>query len=603
MSRPNRPQIEVAYPTSGTYSGNRLISPAQIPPGSTTSTTPNQNIKALVAPPMISPRYVDQNPDAIINIVPYEGAGRPVVTLQGNAPTPPTTYYGYGQVIVSGQSTLVANIYLAPLIFNAGNNINITTDLNSGNITFSANISAMTPGGSNTELQFNNSGHFGGVPGVGYSSGNLTLGNISNVKITGGANNQILSTDGAGNLKWANNGVPGGTNTTVQFNNNGSFSGIPFATYSGGHLSLGSNANIIISGGTNGQVLSTNGSGNLTWINSGGVPGGSTTQLQFNNNGNFAGIPSATYSSGKLHLGYNSNITITGGANGEFLTTDGTGNLYWSTNTPNFGPDLTVGTFGDDVGVFAGPNAEYLSLWWGGNYPTDQPNVGITLGDTAGESVKFNTLPSLGNNNVIHFYVQNQANTGASNWLMLSNGALMFPDQTMQFTASQNRLANLSDVTLTSPSNGQVLTYNSGTSKWINGSIIGLPSRQTVSVSTTSLANGASYNANVNVANSYALYSITVSAGAWVTVYSSNVARTNDASRAMGTDPTAGTGVLAEIIESSAGSNAVTQLLTPPAICFSSESPPNHNAPLKITNISGSTATISVTLTYLQMEA
>ena len=36
------------------------------------------------------------------------------------------------------------------------------------------------------------------------------LGNVGNVKITGGSAGQLLSTDGSGNLSWANSGGGGG---------------------------------------------------------------------------------------------------------------------------------------------------------------------------------------------------------------------------------------------------------------------------------------------------------------------------------------------------------------------------------------------------------
>ena len=54
--------------------------------------------------------------------------------------------------------------------------------------------------------------------------------NIGNVHIFDGLNGQYLQTDGTGNLSWSNgggsgNGVVGGTNTQVQFNNAGLFGG------------------------------------------------------------------------------------------------------------------------------------------------------------------------------------------------------------------------------------------------------------------------------------------------------------------------------------------------------------------------------------------
>ena len=59
-----------------------------------------------------------------------------------------------------------------------------------------------TVGGSNTQLQYNNAGNFGGIAGTSYVSGNLTLGNIANVKVTGGTSAQFITTDGAGNLSF-----------------------------------------------------------------------------------------------------------------------------------------------------------------------------------------------------------------------------------------------------------------------------------------------------------------------------------------------------------------------------------------------------------------
>ena len=61
------------------------------------------------------------------------------------------------------------------------------------------------------------------------TSSNVSLGNVSNVHITGGSANFVLQTDGAGNLSWVTpltaNASPGGANTQVQFNDNGVFGG------------------------------------------------------------------------------------------------------------------------------------------------------------------------------------------------------------------------------------------------------------------------------------------------------------------------------------------------------------------------------------------
>jgi len=60
-------------------------------------------------------------------------------------------------------------------------------------------------------------------------------------------------------------------------------------------LNLGNTEHMRISGGNSGYVLTTDGSGNVRWDVAPGNPGGSNTQVQFNNNGTFAGTPNFTF--------------------------------------------------------------------------------------------------------------------------------------------------------------------------------------------------------------------------------------------------------------------------------------------------------------------
>jgi len=92
---------------------------------------------------------------------------------------------------------------------------------------------------------------FVGAGGI-TNDGNLTLGNISNLRIPGGTNGYVIQTDGAGNLSFvaqsgSGNGSPGGSNTQVQFNNGGLFGGSNTFTFSNvtSTMSVG---NIVTSG-------------------------------------------------------------------------------------------------------------------------------------------------------------------------------------------------------------------------------------------------------------------------------------------------------------------------------------------------------------------
>lgn len=89
---------------------------------------------------------------------------------------------------------------------------------------------ATLPGGTPGELQYNNSGSFGGVANTSVASGTLTFTNLANLSIDGGTNGYVLQTDGLGSLSWvaqggAGTGNPGGSNTQIQFNDAGVFGG------------------------------------------------------------------------------------------------------------------------------------------------------------------------------------------------------------------------------------------------------------------------------------------------------------------------------------------------------------------------------------------
>ena len=147
----------------------------------------------------------------------------------------------------------------------------------------------------------------------------------------------------------------------------------------------------------------------------------------------------------------------------------------------------------------------------------------------------------------------------------------------------------------TNGNSGDVLTSNgSGDVTWQTP--VGLQARTTPSV-TQSIANGASANVSIVTPKGYALYKIQTSHAAWVTLYSDTSSRTADASRSEFTDPTPGSGVLAEVITG----GSATQLITPATVCFNSSG--SNTTYAKIVNKSGSTVNLTVTLTLVGLEA
>lgn len=130
------------------------------------------------------------------------------------------------------------------------------------------------------------------------------------------------------------------------------------------------------------------------------------------------------------------------------------------------------------------------------------------------------------------------------------------------------------------------------------GSGSGLKSRENVVATTTSIANNATANLTFTGHKGYILYKIAVSHSAFVTVYSDVQSRTNDALRSEVTDPLPGTGIIAEVITS--GNQTIK--LTPAVVGFNDESTPTTSIPVRVKNLSGSAAVITVTLTLLGIE-
>ena len=84
----------------------------------------------------------------------------------------------FGNIVVTGESTVVADQATDNLEFIAGDNITITTDATADSVTF-----AHSPAGSNTQLQYNNNGVLGGSANMTWNNGNNTL-SVTNIVAT-----------------------------------------------------------------------------------------------------------------------------------------------------------------------------------------------------------------------------------------------------------------------------------------------------------------------------------------------------------------------------------------------------------------------------------
>ena len=139
-------------------------------------------------------------------------------------------------------------------------------------------------------------------------------GAVGNLNITASvANGEVLTFDGT---NWVNRGGN-----------------------AGGFINLGNVSNVHLGGGTNGYVLQTDGTGNLSWTaqtgNGGGngTPGGATTQIQFNSAGAFGASANFTYNSSSSLLTVNGNANV-GNLNASSLVSASLFSSNIATGTP-----------------------------------------------------------------------------------------------------------------------------------------------------------------------------------------------------------------------------------------------------------------------------
>jgi len=113
----------------------------------------------------------------------------------------------------------------------------------------------------------------------------------------------------------------------------------------------------------------------------------------------------------------------------------------------------------------------------------------------------------------------------------------------------------------------------------------------------TSLANNATGNLTIAGAPSYFLLSMGTSNSSWVRLYIDNASRIADASRSQGIDPTYGSGVIAEIITL----GPTTQVITPSIVGYNNDLPPTNNIYCAVTNLTGATNNITITLNVISL--
>jgi hypothetical protein len=215
-----------------------------------------------------------------------------------------------------------------------------------------------TPGGSNTQIQYNQAGSFAGSGNFTYTDTTRVLYLNGNANITGTANiltqlnsNNLTVTNNAnlaGNIVLSNTTLSSGKTLTVVGNINAQTSA---------NVNLGNVSNIHILGGINGYALTTDGTGNLSWKNVGGGngsnPGGSNTQIQFNDGGLFGGSPFLTFNKNTNNAQVAGNLIANALTLGSGVYQFSYSNVYFAT-TNSTAPEQVLISIEADQGVGGG---------------------------------------------------------------------------------------------------------------------------------------------------------------------------------------------------------------------------------------------------------
>ena len=377
--------------------------------------------------------------------------------------------------------------------------------------------------------------------------------------------------------------------------------------------------------------------GNLT------VPG-LNTQVIYNSNGNAGASAGFTFNSASNAM------IVTGNISGSRFIGNGsqlTGTTVDWANIANinnqYGPtSVAIGAFAGNtnqganavaIGAFAGNTSQSNSAVAIGIHAgfDTQGDGAVALGRFAGNNTQGANSVALGRNSgnlfqgaeavaighsagnnsqgyaavAIGAYAGN-SNQGANSvaigsyagYPVVANNAIVINGSNISLNAPYSGLY-IAPIMNDTGNTANALYYNTSTNEITYApAAASLASRTQVTIITPSLAANAAANIIVSGYKGYALYSIESNAGAWVTMYTSNAAAASDYARTINTDPTPGSGVIAEAVSNV----AATTNFTPGVIGFNLESPPTTAIPVKVVNNDSVTGNISVTFTLLKTE-
>ena len=466
---------------------------------------------------------------------------------------------------------------------------------------------------------------------------------VYNTNIIGSeTNGYVLSTSANGSYSWVEGGSGGSSyanaNVDTHLNTSGasadevlSWTGSDYAWVAqssggGSYADANVDTHLNVSGASANEILSWTGS-DFAWVADATGSGGTAITIQ--DEGSALATAATTINfvgSGVVATGTGATKTITISGGGSYADSDVDTHLNVSTASTNEVLSWDGSDF-DWVAQSSGGSSTFAAL-------TEIALADLDVHDIAVPATSVHVMTPNGSSSYrsdIHGTTDNPTiyvNAGETIAFDLTGvtGSHPFQIQTTSDAASSTGLIHIAtDGARTTGSSAQGKT--TGTLYWkVPGSISGdyeyictahssmkgtitiadpsagggsLPSRVSPSQATSLIADGAVANLDITGFKGYALYTITTSDAAWVTLYTDGASRTNDSARTENTDPAPDAGIIAEVITT--GGTRVK--LSPGTIGYNLESTPTTNIPVTVRNKSGGNAAITVAIEILQLEA
>lgn len=440
------------------------------------------------------------------------------------------------------------------------------------------------------ELLAVNPGTYHGAIGHAHSTGSLYYAHGSWRKLlTDGSGGSILNyTDPLSPYVYANNVTNAETSDYVlKTNADGTYTWVEQASGGGGGSSFANtdiDAHLNVSAASDNEVLSWDGS-DYDWV----------------------ALPTSSNSFGRITIG---GVNVDAGEATDDLTLVAGSNITLTANTST--DTITIAATGGG----------------GGGGGTDLNSLSAGVIDVAADSIGFidNNDSSASKKETITDLVEAIAGTGlsASSGVLSStitqyndaavdthlnvsaasnNEVLSWNGSDYDWVASGSSYTN-SDVdthlNISGAGSNEVLSWTGSDYAWVTQSGGSGASRVSEAETTASIANGASGSVQyATLGKSFALQKVTVNKECWVRIYSDTASRTADASRTQGTDPSDGSGVIAEFIAT--GSGTTEFKITPSIMGWLDDS--ETEVPVAIQNNSGGTTTVQVTIDVLKLES